>query len=185
MLYSIKNKEVLEKLNELVSLESQVKAVRSQHKLGKQNFHEHMKKVFEPVTKSIKDVSEEVTQTMTQNSNENNQALENLNDNFLKTTNDKGIIAFCLLSALSKITILEKSTQFKLVKSSSSNRVNDLLIHNTKQITLHNILLTFRDTGKVFELKGDLLKMITNENYNVDLASLADKKLLYDLAKEM
>ena len=45
--------------------------------------------------------------------------------------------------------------------------------------------LTFRDTGKAFELKGDLLKMITNENYNADLAILADKKLLYDFAEEM
>ena len=46
-------------------------------------------------------------------------------------------------------------------------------------------MLTFRDTGRVFELKGDLLKMITNKNYNVDLASLQDKKLVYDFAKEM
>ena len=52
-------------------------------------------------------------------------------------------------------------------------------------ITLHDNLLTFRDTGKVIELKEDLLKMITNENYNVDLASLSDKKLMYDFAKEM
>ena len=36
-----------------------------------------------------------------------------------------------------------------------------------------------------FELTGDLSKMITNKNYNVDLASLSDKKLLYDFAKEM
>ena len=27
--------------------------------------------------------------------------------------------------------------------------------------------------------------MITNKNYNVDLASLSDKKLMYDFAKEM
>ena len=46
-------------------------------------------------------------------------------------------------------------------------------------------MLTFRDTGKEFELKGELLKMITNKNYNVDLASLADKKLMYVFAKEM
>ena len=46
-------------------------------------------------------------------------------------------------------------------------------------------MLTFRDTNKVFELKGDLLKMMTNKNYNVDLGSLADKKLMYDFAKEM
>ena len=60
-----------------------------------------------------------------------------------------------------------------------------MLIHNTIPITLYNNLLTFRDTGKEFELEGDLLKMITNKNYNVDLASLADKKLLFDFAKEM
>ena len=37
-------------------------------------------------------------------------------------------------------------------------------------------MLTFRDTNKQFELKGDLLEMITNSKFNVDLASLADKK---------
>ena len=46
-------------------------------------------------------------------------------------------------------------------------------------------MLTFRDTNKQFELKGDLLEMITNSKFNVDLASLSDKKLLYDFAKEM
>ena len=46
-------------------------------------------------------------------------------------------------------------------------------------------MLTFRDTNKQFELKGDLLEMITNSKFNVDLASLADKKLMYDFAKEM
>ena len=43
----------------------------------------------------------------------------------------------------------------------------------------------FRDTGKVFELKGDLLKKRTIKNYNADLASLLDKKLKNDFAKEM
>ena len=60
-----------------------------------------------------------------------------------------------------------------------------MLIHITIPITLHDNLLTFRGSGKVFELKGKLLKIITNKNYNVDLASLSDKKLLYDFAREM
>ena len=51
--------------------------------------------------------------------------------------------------------------------------------------TLHGNILTFRDTIEEFELKGDLLKMITIKNYNVDLARLSDKKLKYDFAKEM
>ena len=71
------------------------------------------------------------------------------------------------------------------MKSFSSYRFNDVLIKNTKPKTLHDNLLTFRDTSKVFELKGGLLKMITNKNCNVDLASLAEKILLYDFAEEM
>ena len=39
MLYSIKDREDLEKLEELASIQDQVKVVRLQDKLGKQNFH--------------------------------------------------------------------------------------------------------------------------------------------------
>ena len=39
MLYSFKDREDLEKLEELASIQDQVKVVRLQDKLGKQNFH--------------------------------------------------------------------------------------------------------------------------------------------------
>ena len=144
-----------------------------------------MTKVFEPLTDTLKKTSENIIKTITENSIKNNEALENLYNKLLEIMNDRGILASYLMSPLSKITNPENTTQFKLVKDSSSNRVNDLLIHNTIPITLYNNLLTFRDTDKEFELKGDVLKMITNKNFNVDLASLADKKLMYDFAKEM
>ena len=185
MLYSIKDREDLENLEELVSLQDQVKVVRLQDKLGKQNFHEDMKKVSEPVTKSLENTSENLTKAITESSTENNLALENLNNKLLEIMNDRGILASYLMSPLSKITNPENTSQFKLVKDSSSNRVNDLKIHNSIPMTLYGNMLTFRDTNKQFELKGDLLKMITNSKYNVDLVSLADKKLMYDFAKEM
>ena len=50
MLFAVNNREDLQNLNELASLQDQVKAVRLQDKLGKQNFHEVMKKLFEPIT---------------------------------------------------------------------------------------------------------------------------------------
>ena len=185
MLYSIKDREDLENLNELASLQDQVKVVRLQDKLGKQNFHEDMEKVFEPVTKSLENTSENLTKAITESSKENNLALENLNNKLLEIMNDRGILASYLMSPLSKITNPENSTQFKLVKDPNSNRVKDLLLKNKIPITLYNNMITFRDTGKEFELKGDLLKMITNKNYNVDHASFSDKKLMYDFAKEM
>ena len=185
MLFAINNREDLDKLDELASLQDQVKVVRLQDKLGKKNFHEDMKKVFEPVTKSLENTSENLTKAITESSKENNLALENLNNKLPEIMNDRGILTSYLMSPLSKITNPENTSQFKLVKDPSSNRVNYLNINNSIPITLYSNLLTFRDTGKEFELKGDLLKMITNKNYNVDLASLADKKLMYDFAKEM
>ena len=185
MLFAINNSEDLQNLNELASLQDQVKAVRLQDKLGKQNFHKDMKKVFEPVTRSLENASQDKTKTISESSIKNNQAIENLNNKLLEITNDRGILASYLMTPLSKITILEKTSQFKLVKDSTSNRVNDSLMHNTVPINLHDNLLTFGDTNKVFELKGDLLRMITNKNYNVDLANLSDKNLIYDFAKGM
>ena len=185
MLFPIKDREELNKLEELASLQDQVKVIRLQDKLGKQNFHEDMKKVFEPVTKSLENTSENLTKAITESSKENNLALENSNNKLLEIMNDRGILATYLMSPLSKITNPENTSQFKLVKDPSSNRVNDLKIHNSIPITLYGNMLTFRDTGKEFELTGDLLEMITNKNYNVNLASLADKKLMYDFAKEM
>ena len=163
MLYSIKNREDLENLNELVSLQDQVKVVKLQDKLGEQNFHEDMKKVFEPVTKSLENTSENLTKAITETSTKNNQAIENINNNLLEIMNDRGILATYLMSPLSRITNPENSSQFKLVKDSSSNRVNDLKINKTIPITLYGNMLTFRDTNKQFELKGDLLEMINNK----------------------
>ena len=126
--------------------------------------------------------------TITETSKNNNKALENLNNKLLEIMNDRGIIVSYLMFSLSKITNPENTTQFNLVKDSriiEDKRVNDLLIKITIPITLHDDLLTFRDTGEKIELKGDLLKMITYKNYNVDLASLSDKKSMYEDAKEM
>ena len=50
MLYSSKFRDDLENLNELVSLQNQVKELRLQDNLIKQIPHENIKKVFEPVT---------------------------------------------------------------------------------------------------------------------------------------
>ena len=185
MLSPVKNVEDLQKLNELISLKSQVNEVRLQDKLVEQNFHEDKTKVIKPVTKPNKDLSETVTKTKTETSNIYNKALENINNKLLELMNDRGVIASLLIFFSSKITNPEKHTQFRLVNDSSSSRVNDLSIHNTIPITLYNNLLTFRDPSKLFELNGDFLKMITNKNYNVDLASLQDKKVMYDFAKEM
>ena len=176
MIYSIKNKHELEDFDELEDLQLKIKEVRLVEKVVKQDFLYDVKKLFEPIFNSIKNFSEDVTKTLMESSTENNNELRFLNKKFLEVMNDRGITAPYLLSPLYKITKPENTNQFKLVKDSNSNRVNDLLIHNKKTVTLYDNLLTFRNTNQENELKGDLLKRITNKITNVDLANLQDKK---------
>ena len=91
----------------------------------------------------------------------NNETLKKLNNKLPDIMNDRGKIASYFLSHLSKIINPEITTQFKLLKDSTSNRVNHLKIHNSIPITLHDNLLTFCDTGKVFEMKG---RSFVNDN---------------------
>ena len=83
-MYSIKNIEDLKGLNELVSLQGQVKAVRLQDKPGEQNHHQKSEKLFEPVTRSLEKISQDITKTITATSLKNNKAIENLNNKILR-----------------------------------------------------------------------------------------------------
>ena len=93
MMFPKKNLEDLKDLNKLVSLENQGKIVKWQNRLGKQIFHEDMKQNFATVPKSIKDVSEEMTKTITEFSIKNIKAIKNLNEKVSELKNDNGMIA--------------------------------------------------------------------------------------------
>ena len=122
---------------------------------------------------------------MTEISNEKIKALGNIDDKLLDVMKNRSIIASYLLSPLSKLTNPEHTSQTKLVKDPDSKKVNDLFITKTVPVTLYIRLISFPDTNKKFKLQGDLLKMITNKNYNVYLANSQDKEIMYDFAKEM
>ena len=57
-MFPIENVEDIQRKNEAVSLESQVKVVRLQDKLGKQNYHHKTEELFESVSDTIKNSSE-------------------------------------------------------------------------------------------------------------------------------
>ena len=185
MLYSIKNVEDLKKLNEAISLQKQVQEVRLQNRLGDQNYHENINKFFKPMTDELKNTSEKITKTITENSINNNKAIENLNEKILELMADKGLIAPYLVSSLVEVFKKDNKSQFRLRKDPNSTKMNDFLIHGTIPVTIFSNMITFRDSNKSFRLEGDLLKVITNHKFNVDHSSPQDKKLIYEFAKEM
>ena len=112
-----------------------MEGIRLQDKLGKQNFHENIRKIQEPLIDTLKNPSKNLTKTLTESSIENKEAISNLNDKLSEIMNYRCIVTKYLLSPLSKITYPEKTTQFKLVRDSNSKRVDNLLIHNTRPVT--------------------------------------------------
>ena len=122
MLYSIKNRDDLENLEELSSLQNQFEEVRLQDKLGTQNIHENIKKAYETVTDTIINTSEILTKTFTGTSIKNNKALESLNEKVLESMNDKGMIAPYLTSSLVNLFEPENKSQFRLLKDLNSTK---------------------------------------------------------------
>ena len=185
MMFPIRNIEDLQNLNEAVSLQNQVKVVRLQDKLGKQNFQENMEEVFEPLSDTLKKTSDNITKTITENSINNNKAIEDLNEKILELMNDKGMIAPYLTTSLVEVFKKDNKSQFRLRKDPNSTKMNDFLIHGNIPVTIFSNIITFRDSNKTFRLEGDLLKVITNYKFNVDHSSPQDKKLIYEFGKEM
>ena len=185
MLYPINNREDLQNLNNAVLLQNQVQEVRLQNKLGDQNYHEDINKLFKPMTDELKNTSEKITRTLTENSINNNKAIENLNEKILELMDEKGMIASYLASSLVEVFKKDNKSQFRLRKDPNSTKLNDFLIHGTIPVTIFSNMTVFRDSNKSFRLEGDLLKVITNHKFNVDHSNAQDKKLIYQFAKEM
>ena len=90
--------------------------MRIKDNLGKQNFREISKKLYQPLTDTIKNyTSEKITKTKMLTSQENNKTLENFNDKLSEIMDDRGLLATCLLSLLSKNTNPENFSHFSVV----------------------------------------------------------------------
>ena len=185
MMFPIKDREHLQKLNELISLKNQVQDVRLQDKLGEQNYLEDAKKLFNPMTDEIKNISDKITKTLTENSINNNKGIENLNEKILELMDDKAMIAPYLASSLVNLFKPENKSQFRLRKDLNSTMMNDCLIHRNIPVTLYSIIITFSDSNKSFKLEGDLLKLISNYKFNADISNAQDRKIISEFAREM
>ena len=124
-MYSIHNRDDLEKLKKLQETKSSLKAERLKEKLGKQYFHYDMEEVFEPVTENQKqnqtkqELSEKQIQALRDSTQTTTQAIEN-QTRALEHSSD----------------ILNKNLQ-KSFKDANSNQVDSSIVK-----TVSNLLNT-------------------------------------------
>ena len=184
-MFALNNREGLEKLGELASLQNQVQEVTVQDQLGEQNYHQNVKKLYEPLTDTIKNTSENLTKTIAETSIINNKAIEDLNENVSELMNYKDMIAPYLASSLVILLKPENKSQFRLLKDLNSTKLNDFLINGGIPVTLFSNMLTFRDSKKSFRIDWDLLETMTNYDFNVSHFNPNDQKQIYEFGKEM
>ena len=92
--------------------------------------------------------------------------------------NDKGTRVPFLASFLVNLLKPENRSQFKIKIYHISIRMNDFLINTSIPVTLKSIMFTFRDSKNTFKLDEDLLKTMTNYNFNGDDSNPQDQKKL-------
>ena len=76
-MYSIHNREDLEKLKKLNDINKQLKEQRLKKKLGRQDFHFNVKELFEPVTKKQTKIDESIKQQTNQLTENQKQSITN------------------------------------------------------------------------------------------------------------
>ena len=113
MLFPIKNREDFRKTEEVALIQTQIKELRLQDKLGEQNYHRNVEKLYERLTDTIKNTFEILTNTFTETSIKNNKAIENLNEKVLALLNDEGMIAPYLDSSLVNLLKSENKVNIK------------------------------------------------------------------------
>ena len=69
------------------------------------------------MTDAIKNTSETITKSLTENFINNNKAIENLNEKILEFMNDKSLIFPYLASSLVNLFTPENESQFRLKKT--------------------------------------------------------------------
>ena len=144
-MYSIKKVDDSEKVEELALLRNKVDDVRLQDKLGQQNFHEDIKKLYQPLTDTIENPSEKLTKTITETSIKNNQAISDLNEKLLELMNDRRLIAHYLAFSFVNFFKPENKSQSESIKDHNSTWMIVFLINTIISDTLYSNMLTVRD----------------------------------------
>ena len=210
-MYSIHNRDDLEKLKKLQETKSSLKAERLKEKLGKQDFHYDMEEVFEPVTENQKKSQNQTklksekqlqalrdsTQTTTQAIRESSNAL---NKNLQKSIKEYDEITYrnnqlvtdlvnsnqvdsTIIETFSNLLNDKNKSQFNLEPVEGNPNLFIINPINPQQVLIENNTLTFLSSGNKYNLKDpDLSNFITNAQLDTQPQNV---NLIYSFFNDM
>ena len=87
-----------------------------------------------------------------------------------------------MIRPIAKFLLPTNQSQFRLRDDLDSAKWNDFVM-NGEKVTIYDDKLVFKTSGKIFTLRGDVLKMITD--YKFITTDSRDAKLIIDFMEEM
>ena len=200
-MYSIHNRDDLEKLKKIQESKSLLKAERLKEKLGKQDFHYDMEEVFEPVTENqkknqnqtklesekqlqaLRDSTQTTTQAIRESSNALNKNLQksikeydeitNRNNQLLTDLVNSNQVDSTIIKTVSNLLNNKNKSQFSLEPVDEGNP-NLFIINptNPQQVLIKGSTMTFQN-GNTYNLKDpDLQYFITNTQFDKQLQNV-------------
>ena len=184
-MYSIHNRDDLEKLKKLQETKSSLKAERLKEKLGKQDFHYDVEEVFEPVTENQKqnqtkqqDLSEKQIQALRDSTQTTTQAIENqtraiehssdiLNKNLQKSIKDANSNQVDSSIVKTVSNLLNTQSQFRLEPvEGNPNLFIFNPFTNPQQVLIKGSTMTFQNGNTYYLNDPDLSNFITNTQHD-------------------
>ena len=71
-----------------------------------------------------------------------------------------------MIRPVAKHLVPKNKSKFRLLEDPDSDSRKDWKINDGEKLTIYDDILLFRDTGVVFTLKGDILPLITDYDFN-------------------
>ena len=195
-MYSIHNRDDLEKLKKLQKTKSSLRKERLKEKLGKQDFHYDMEEVFEPVTENQKqnqtkqELSEKQIQALRDSTQTTTQAIENqaraiehssdiLNKNLQKSIKDaiSNQVDSSIVKTVSNLLNDKNKSQFSLEPVLGSSNFFTINHTDPQLVQIKGSTMTFQN-GNTYNLNDpDLSSIITNAQID---KKIQNENLIYN-----
>ena len=209
-MYSIHDRDDLEKLKKLQETKSSLKAERLKEKLGKQDFHYDMEEVFEPVTENqkksqnqtklesekqlqaLRDSTQTTTQAIQESSNTLNKKLHksvkeydkisNRNNQVLTNLVNSNTVDSSFVKTVSNLLNDNNKSQFSLEPMEGSSNLFTINPTDPQQVLIKGSTMTF-ENGNTYNLNDpDLSYFITNAQLDTQPQNV---NLIYSFLNDM
>ena len=163
-------------LKAIANLQSQVKQVRMEVKLGKQGFFEQITKTFKDKSWKLLDKIKSTTRTI----EEMNQSIVALRA--WELMNKNRVIDTSSILPLGTIVVRQTKNPFRLYDAPDEDKWNDYKM-KWEKTSMYDQKIVVEKDGNYLRLKADVLKMITAYSFNT--TDSPDTKLISHFLAEM